>query len=103
MLCANLTPVEAWNRLHGAIVDAVAEAACRPLVDWLRATIVRSVPNTHSTLVVPEPSAPLSDTLLLHHCHRLLLIHLPGLNPNTNWAAVICIAETEGEVAVELF
>ena len=40
LLCADLTLVEAWNRLHGAIVDDAAEAACRPLIDWVRAVIV---------------------------------------------------------------
>ena len=66
---ADLSPVEAWIPLHGVSVDAAAEAACRPLIDWLRAAIVRSGPNTHSVLVVPEPSAPLPDTLLLQHRH----------------------------------
>ena len=40
LLCADLTPVEAWNRLRGAIVDAAVEDACWPLINWLRATIV---------------------------------------------------------------
>ena len=69
-LSADLSPVESWNRLCGAIIDAAAEAASRPIVNWLRAVIVRSDPNTHSALVVPDPSAPLPDALLLRHCHR---------------------------------
>ena len=28
LFCDDLTPVEVWNRLQGAIVDAAAEAAC---------------------------------------------------------------------------
>ena len=40
LLSDDLTPVEAWNRLRGAIVDAAAEAACRPIKNWLRAGIV---------------------------------------------------------------
>ena len=40
LMCAELTLVEAWNRLQGAIVDAAAEAACRPLINWLRSAIV---------------------------------------------------------------
>ena len=102
LLCADLTPVEAWNRLRGAIVNAAAEAVCRPLIDWLRAAIVRSVPNNHSKIVVPEPSVTLPDTLLIQHCHRLLLRHLPGLDPSINWEAGNLISETVGEVAVEL-
>ena len=67
LLCFELTPVEAWNRLSAAIDDATAESACRTLIYWLRAAIVRSGPNTYSELVVPGPLAPLLDTLLLHH------------------------------------
>ena len=40
LLGADLTLVEAWNRLRGAIVDAADEDACRHLIDWLRAAIV---------------------------------------------------------------
>ena len=40
LLCADLILVEAWNCLRGAIVDAVPEDTCRPLIDWLRAAIV---------------------------------------------------------------
>ena len=40
LLCANITPVEAWNRLRGAIFDAMDKATCRPLIDWLCAAIV---------------------------------------------------------------
>ena len=52
LLCAEISPAEAWNRLHGEIVDAAAKNSCQPLIDWLRAAIVRSGPNTHSALVV---------------------------------------------------
>ena len=96
LLSADLSPVEPCNRLRGAIVDAVAEAACQPIIDWLRATIIRSGPNTHSALVVPDPSAPLPHRLLIQHRRRLLLIHLPGLNQSINWSEVTRIAETFG-------
>ena len=52
--------------------------------------------------MVPDPSAPLSDALLLEHRHRLLLAHLPGLDSRINRAAGTRIAKTVGEVAVEL-
>ena len=94
--------MEAWNRLRGAIVDTAAEAACRPLIDWLRAAIIRSVPNTHSALIVPGILAPLPNAILLQHRHQLLLSHLPGLDLSINRAARTRIAETVGEVAVEL-
>ena len=102
MLCADLTPVKAWNRLRGAIFDAMDKATCRPLIDWLRAVIFPSIPNTHSTLIVPKPLAPLPDALLIQHPHMMLLIHLPGIDLIINQAAVTRIAETVREVAVEL-
>ena len=46
--------------------------------------------------------APFPDTLLLWHCQRLLLSHLPELDLIINRAAGTRIAETVGEVAVEL-
>ena len=51
---------------------------------------------------MPEPLATLPDKLLLQHRHRLLLNHLPGLDPSINRAAGTRIAEMVGEVAVEL-
>ena len=101
-LGSDLTSIEAWKRVRGAIVDTAAEDACRPIVDWLQAALVRSRPNDFSALRVPEPSAPLPDTLLLHHRHHLLLSHLPGLDPSINRAAGNRIAETVREMAVEL-
>ena len=102
LLGADLTPIEAWNRLQGAIVNAATEDTCRLLIDWLCSAIVRAGPDTYSALVVPKPSATLPDTLLLQHRHCLLLSHLPGLDPIINRAAVTSIDETVGEVAVEL-
>ena len=90
------------SALGGDIVDAAAEDACRPIVDWLRAALTRSGPDALSALVVLDPSAPFPDTLLMEHRHRLLLGHLPGLDPINNCSAGTRIAETVGEVAVEL-
>ena len=45
---------------------------------------------------------PLPDKCFLQHRHRLLLSHLIGLEPSSNRAAGTRIAETVGEVAVEL-
>ena len=102
LLGANLTPVEAWNRLWEAIFDAATEDTCGPLINWLRAAIVRASPDSYSVLVVPEPSAPLPDRLLLQYRHRLLLSHLPELDPSINQAAGTRTAKTFREVAVEL-
>ena len=102
LLSADVSPVEAWNLLCRSIVDAAAEAACCPIIDWLRAAIVRSGPNTYSALVVLDPLAPIPDALPLQHRRRLLLSHLPSLDTSINRAAVTRIAETVVEVAVEL-
>ena len=64
-LGSDLTPIEAWHRVRVAIIDAAAEGACRPIIHWLRAALVRSGSNALSALRVPEPSASLPDTLLL--------------------------------------
>ena len=52
--------------------------------------------------MVPKPSAPLPDALLLQHRHRILLGHLPGLDSSINRAAGTRISETVGKVAVKL-
>ena len=52
--------------------------------------------------MVPDPFSPLPYALLLQNRHRLLLSHLPGLNPSINRTAGTRIAETVGEVAVDL-
>ena len=52
--------------------------------------------------MVPEPSAPLPNVLLLQHRYGLLLSHLPGLDPSINRVTGTCIAKTVSEVAVEL-
>ena len=80
----------------------MAEATCRSIIDLLRTAIARSGPNTHSALVVPDPSAPLTNALLLQHHHRLLLSHLPGLDPSINLVTGTRITETVGKVAVDL-
>ena len=52
--------------------------------------------------MVTDTSAPLPDALLLEHRHRLLLRHLPRLDPSINRAAGTRISETVREVVVEL-
>ena len=32
----DLPPVEAWTRLHGAIIDGGLEVDCCPIIDWIR-------------------------------------------------------------------
>ena len=50
----------------------------------------------------PNPLAPLPNVLLFQHRYRLLLSHLPGLDPSINPVARNYIAETVGEVLVDL-
>ena len=100
LLGEDLTPIEAWHLLMESIVDATAEEAYRPLIDWIRAALIRDGPNTYSALMVPKPLAPLPNVLLLQHCHRLLLSHLPGVDSSINRAAGTNISKTVGDVAV---
>ena len=62
LLSGDLTPIEAWQRLRESIVDAVAEDACRPIVDWLRADLTRSGP-------APSPPSWYQIPLLLYPTH----------------------------------
>ena len=101
LLSTDLSPAQAWNRLCGVIVDAATTAACRPIIAWLHDAIVRSGLNTHSALVVPNPSAPLPDTILLQHRHQIIISHLSGLKPSINGAAGSRTEETVGEVVVD--
>ena len=52
--------------------------------------------------MMPKPSAPLPDALLLQHRHQLLFSHLPEIYPSINREAGTHISKTVGEVAVEL-
>ena len=52
--------------------------------------------------MVPDPSAPLANALLLQHHHQLLISHLPSLDLSINHAEGTCIDRMVGEVAVEL-
>ena len=52
--------------------------------------------------MLPDPSAPLPNTLLIQHRHQLLLSHLLGLKPSINHVAGTCIAKTVWDVSVEL-
>ena len=102
LLSEDLSPVEAWNHFRGAIVHAADKAAYRPIIDWLNTAIVRSGRNTYSALMAPNSSESLPGALLLKHQHCILLSHLPGLYPSINRAAGTRIAESVGEVAVDL-
>ena len=103
LLVADLTPIEAWHCLRGAIVNAAVEEACWTLIDWLRAALVRAGSENYSALMVNYPSAPLPNAILLQHRHRVLLSHLPRLELNINRTEGTRIAETVVEVAVELY
>ena len=93
--------MEAWQRLRGAIVDAAAEDACRPIIDWLRAALARSGPDALSPLMFPEPLVPLPDELLLAHRHRLLLSHLPDRLRNSGPRSTVYAGVKAGQVAQE--
>ena len=63
-LAKPLTPREAWEIVQTQIVTDNRQAACQPLIDYMRCAITISVPNTPPTLTVNPPVAPLPDNTL---------------------------------------
>ena len=62
----DLTPVEAWSSLHGAIVDAMATFDCCPIIYWLQVAFTRkSGVNQQSLLAMYRPTDPLAEGNLM--------------------------------------
>ena len=78
----DLTPVEAWTRLHGAIVDGGLKTYCCPIIDWIRVSLTLSTVDGKSPLDMPHPTVLLADEYLLRNQHHILIRHHPGLYPS---------------------
>ena len=96
----DITPVKAWRRLQGGIVDAGAKAGCLPIIDWLRVALAwKNGGNQLSPLTMTRPTAPPMDTELLCHRHQILICHLPGhdrvLHHVQGFITALCIREVD--------
>ena len=78
-LASPLTPRQAWEVCRAQIVTDNREADCKPLIDYFRAAITRSVINTIPALSVAVPVPPLADPDLVAHCRRILEQDFPLL------------------------
>ena len=74
----DITPAEAWNRLHGAIVDAGQEVDFWPIVNWLWVALKKKVRDNNSPLALPRPTTPFSNGDILRHRHHMLTGTYPG-------------------------
>ena len=82
LLKRNLTPVEAWIFLSGAIVDNGAMVDFRPITNWIRVAITRKSETYQlSPLAMPRPTSPLADRYLTCYRQKVLTSHLPGIDP----------------------
>ena len=75
-----LTPVEAWQRVSGAVTANAANVDCSALLTWLRVALTRSTANGPSVLAAALPGAPVPDAVLLAHRRDFLLQDFPSLD-----------------------
>jgi hypothetical protein len=63
LLDDNMPPREAWQQIHGALVNDGMEQDCAPLMDWLRVAITRRATNQGSILAQASPAAQVIATV----------------------------------------
>jgi hypothetical protein len=97
-----LTPRQAWEIVGHDIVSHNDQAACAPLLDFLRLACTRNAAgDTASPLARPELTVPLADALLVQHRTELIAHKLPGLNRTPVLAAGQQVAQSLGELVAE--
>ena len=77
----DLTNVEAWNHLHGTIVNGGLEVDFCPIIDWLYVALTLKTGDEKSPLDMPRSTVPTEDGDLLRHRNKMLTHHLPMLEP----------------------
>ena len=102
LLGRELTARQAWDRVRGEIIDLGIEVECKPLVDWLRVSLIRRADGGRPVISVADVIAPVADKLLMLHRHALMVRHLLGLDPSIERATGAQIARKIGEVSVEM-
>ena len=68
----DLTPVEAWTRLRGAIIDGGLEVDCSPIIEWIRFTLNLKTGNNKFPLAMMRPNTLLEYGDLLWHWHHII-------------------------------
>ena len=98
----DLTPAEAWTRLHSAIVGGGLEVDCPFKIDWIHVTMTLKTGDDKSPLAMPQTTVPLEDGYLLRNRHHMLTRHLPRLDPSLQRFHGFLITTHIREVVVEL-
>ena len=103
LLELNITPTEVWTCIHGDIVNRGQEVDCQPITYLICVALTKEAVNNKLPLAILQPTVPLADRNVLHHCHHMLTQHLPGLDPALQRVHGYLIATHIGEIAVELW
>ena len=94
-----LTPRDAYLRVAGAIAAQHDEAACRPLLNFLKLALTRSAAQQPSPLARQHPVlAHAQDAQLVSHYMRLIRRDLPGLDTQPTTQAGQAIAAGLGQL-----
>ena len=80
-LRGDISPMEAWMRLHGEVVESGLEADCWPLIDWIHVALTqKSGEDQPLTMLVSMMVVMLMKRDPLCHQHQVLIRYLLGLD-----------------------
>ena len=96
----DLTPVEAWTRIRGAIIDGGLEVDCCTIINWIRFALTLKTGDNKNPLAMLPPNTPLEYGDLLWHWHHMITRHLPGMEPALRRVQGLLIATNIGNFAV---
>ena len=85
----NLSPVEVFNRVYGALLQDGVTSECKPLVDFLRAQLHGHHATNTIIFVGDELTQPRSSPSLIHHRNEILSALASKTLPTTADAGVI--------------
>ena len=92
LLPGPLTPREAWVQVAGAIYNENRQAACQPLLDWLRVAFTRQGIGQPSRIARDMLTVPLATPPLIQRRWALVTRDLPLLSDTTAAATSNAIA-----------
>jgi hypothetical protein len=97
-----LTPRQAWEMVAHAIITNNDQAACAPLLDFIRLTCtINAAGDIASSVARQALVVPQSDAALMRHRTELIEHKLPGLNQTPIMAAGQQVAHSLGELVQE--